>query len=34
LKKQDRERFLKVLFTDKEIKEFSNRIKIITDLKN
>jgi len=34
LSDKDREDFLKVLFTDKEIKEFSNRIEILTDLKN
>ena len=34
LNEEDRENFLKILFTGKEIKEFSNRIDILTDLKN
>ena len=34
LEEKDRENFLKVLFTDKEIEEFSKRIDILTSLKN
>ncbi|MDQ7010169.1 MAG: Trp family transcriptional regulator [Candidatus Gracilibacteria bacterium] len=34
LNNKDRGDFLKVLFTEREIKEFSNRIEILTDLKN
>ena len=34
LEEKDRENFFKVLFTDKEIEEFSKRIDVLTSLKN
>lgn len=34
LNNNEREDFLQVLFTEKEIKEFSNRIDILTDLRH